>query len=308
MLTKFQQYLKNSLTHMKSFFFFALLFFFACGETTTPTANKQIDYQGHRGARGLFPENSITGLVKALDFPIQTLELDVVVSQDSQLILSHEPWFSHVICQYGDGQAITEAAAETLKLIHLDYKDIKSFDCGSRGNPRFPEQKKLKSYKPSFMDAISNVELHCRKTNRTPPHYNVELKSQPAWYDVFTPQPKKFVQLALQEIALLEIEEQITLQSFDPAILNEIHRQAPNISTSFLVENIDGLETNLKKLNFVPNIYSPYFKLLNVGAVNAMHQKGMKVIPWTINDPVIMKKLIEIGVDGIITDYPNLIP
>ena len=288
-----------------------LCLFFACGEPTTSSSTasteKKIDYQGHRGARGLYPENSITGLVKALDFPIQTLELDVVISQDSQLILSHEPWFSHVICQHGDGREITEQEAEALKIIDLDYKDIKTFDCGSRGNPRFSEQNKIKTYKPSFMDAISNVELHCRKTNRTPPRYNLELKSQPEWYGIFTPEPKKFVELALQEIDLLEIEAQITLQSFDPAILNEIHRQAPNISTSFLVENIDGLEANLKKLTFTPDIYSPYFKLLNVGAVDAMHKAGMQVIPWTINDPVIMKKLIEIGVDGIITDYPNLI-
>ena len=145
----------------------------------------------------------------------------------------------------------------------------------------------------------------CIRDRRTPPYYNVELKSQPEWYGKFTPQPKKFVELALQEISLLEIENQITLQSFDPAILNEIHRQAPHIATSFLVENIEGLEANLKKLTFTPTVYSPYFKLLNVGAINAMHKKGMKVIPWTINDPVIMKKLIEIGVDGIITDYPN---
>ena len=281
-----------------------LILLLACSETST-TKTKQIDYQGHRGARGLYPENSTVGLVKALDFQIQTLELDVVVSQDSQLILSHEPWFSHTICQHLDGQEITETEAEALKIIDLDYKDIKGFDCGSLGNPRFTEQKKIKTYKPSFMDAISNVELHCRKTKRTPPKYNVELKSRPSWYGVFIPQPKKFVQLALQEIELLEIENQITLQSFDPAILNEVHRQAPNISTSFLVENIDGLDANLKKLNFTPDIYSPYFKLLNVGAVNAIHQKGMKVIPWTINDPVIMKKLIEIGVDGIITDYPD---
>jgi len=284
-----------------------LFLFFACGESTTNNTNKQIDFQGHRGARGLFPENSITGLVKALDFPIQTLELDVVVSQDSQLILSHEPWFSHVICQHGDGQKITEEEAESLKIIDLDYKAIKAFDCGSRGNPRFPEQYKIKTYKPSFMDAISNVELHCRKTSRTPPRYNVELKSQPEWYKVYIPQPQRFVKLALQEIELLEVTDQITLQSFDPAILNEIHRQAPNISTSFLVENIDGLDANLKKLTFTPDIYSPYFKLLNVGTINAMHEKGMSVIPWTINDPVIMKKLIEIGVDGIITDYPNLL-
>jgi len=288
----------------KSLFFFFLITLAAC---QTDNKKTNIDYQGHRGARGLYPENSIPGLIKALDFPIKTLELDVVVSKDSQLILSHEPWFSGIICNHPDGQAVQAEEAEKLKIMEMNYQEIKAFDCGSRGNPRFSDQQKMKAHKPSFMDAISNVELHCRKQKRTIPYYNVELKSRPSWYGTFVPKPERFVKLALEEIKLLEIKDQIVLQSFDPAILNEIHKQDPEITTSFLIENMDGLEANLAKLNFVPNIYSPYFKLLNVGNVNAIHNKGMKVIPWTINDPVIMEKLIGIGVDGIITDYPDRI-
>lgn len=284
--------------------FLILLLMTACQPDARIT---DIDYQGHRGARGLYPENSIPGLLKALDFPIRTLEMDVVVSKDSQLVLSHEPWFSAVICNHPDGMAVSEAEAERLKLIELTYQQIKTYDCGSRGNPRFPEQEKIRSHKPSFMDAISNVELQCRKNKRSAPYYNVELKSRPSWYGEYVPEPEQFVKLALQEIDLLEIKDKIILQSFDPAVMNEIHRQDPEITTSFLVENIDGLEANLAKLTFIPDIYSPYFKLLNVGKVELAHDKGMKVIPWTINDPVIMKKLTAIGVDGIITDYPNRI-
>lgn len=286
------------------------LIFFGCqtkDQTAVAVSNKKIDYQGHRGARGLYPENSIIGLIKALDYPIQTLELDLVVSKDSQLILSHEPWFSNQICSHPDGRAIAEEEAENLLVYELDYKDIKAYDCGLRGNPRFEAQRKVAGYKPSFMDAVSNVELYCRKQDRALPHYNVELKSRPEWYGKRVPPPATFVRLALDEINLLDIKNRVTLQSFDPAILNEIHRRDSNVTTSFLVENIESVPTNLAKLDFKPDIYSPYFKLLNIGVVQSLHDQGIKVIPWTINDPTIMQKLIGIGVDGIITDYPDRI-
>lgn len=274
---------------------------------TTTATSKSIDYQGHRGARGLYPENSILGLIKALDYPIQTLEFDLVASKDSQLILSHEPWFSGTICSHPDGRPITEEEAKDIRIMDLEYKDIKKYDCGLRGNPRFEAQQKVATAKPSFMDAVSNVELFCRKEKRQPPFYNVELKSRPEWYGSLVPHPAEFVQMALQEIDLLEIKDRVVLQSFDTAILNEIHKQDPEIKVSYLIENIEGVKTNLAKLNFKPDIYSPYFKLLNIGNVKALHDQNIKVIPWTINDPVIMQKLIDIGVDGIITDYPDRI-
>jgi len=107
---------------------------------------------------------------------------------------------------------------------------------------------------------------------------------------------------------LLNIKDRATLQSFDTNILMEINDQDTSVVTAFLVENLLGLDENLAKIDFMPDKFSPYHMLLNENVINDAHDKGMLVVPWTVNDPEMMKKLIEIGVDGIITDYPNRIP
>ena len=122
------------------------------------------------------------------------------------------------------------------------------------------------------------------------------------------PQPAKFVQLILDELDLLNAKERVTLQSFDINILNEIHKQDSSVVTAQLVENTESVAENLAKINFTPDKYSPYYMLLNEEVIKDLHQRGILVVPWTVNDPEVMVKLREIGVDGIITDYPNLIP
>ena len=143
-----------------------------------------------------------------------------------------------------------------------DSDKIKSYDCGSRGNERFPEQQAMKVFKPSFMEVVSNVALYCKQNNRSLPYYNVELKSQPDYYGTLVPEPAEFVRLMLNEIKLLGIHDKVNLQSFDFNILKEIRKQDPKTSMAMLVENIDGLQANLDKLGFTPPIYSPYYCLL----------------------------------------------
>jgi glycerophosphoryl diester phosphodiesterase len=272
-------------------------------------ASTSIDWQGHRGARGLLPENTIPAFIKALAFPkVKTLELDVVISKDKQVIVSHEPWMSHHICSKPDGSPVTAEEAEQLLIYHMDYEEIKKYDCGSRGNHRFPEQQAISIHKPSLMDMVSQVELYCKQHNKTAPFYNIELKSQPEYYGIRVPQPAEFVRLVLDELDLLNIKDRVNLQSFDLNILKAIKQQEPGISLALLIENTDTPERNLERLGFVPNIYSPYFMLINEDVVEYVHGRGMKLIPWTINDTETMKRLVAIGVDGIITDYPNLIP
>jgi glycerophosphoryl diester phosphodiesterase len=275
--------------------------------TNTPSA-KVIDWQGHRGARGILPENTIPSFIKALEYDIKTLELDVVVSKDKQIIVSHEPWFSEHICTKPNGEPVTEAEAKSLNIYQLTYEEIKTYDCGMRGHVRFAEQQPMKVFKPSFMEMVSNVELHCKKNNRTLPHYNVEIKTEPEYYDVYTPAPEEFVRLMLKEISMLNIRDRVNLQSFDFNILREIKKQDPHISMAMLIENLNGVEANLDELGFTPPIYSPFYMLLNEEVIKEIHSKGMRIIPWTVNDPVEMKKLTDLGVDGIITDYPNRIP
>lgn len=261
------------------------------------------DWQGHRGCRGLKPENSLPAFLHALSIPqVTTLELDLAVSKDRQLIVSHDPFFNPAICLQADGKPFTEASSARLPLYQLTAAEIRSYDCGSIGNPKFPQQEKEKTYKPAFREVVAAV------TARKPGiHWNIEIKTQPDWDGVMHPPVEEFVQLVLDEIRRDKLEKQVTIQSFDVRALEAMHRAAPDIPLSYLVENADSLEQNLAKLTFTPDIFSPYYMTVNRSLVKKCHEKKIRVIPWTVNNVRAMRRLIRIGADGIITDYPNLI-
>jgi len=273
-----------------------------------PAPAEDYDWQGHRGARGLLPENTIPAFIKAMEFNVKTLELDVAVSKDKQIIVTHEPWFNHQICAKPDGTPVTEKEEKSLRIYDMTYEEIKQYDCGSRGNERFPDQQPMNVFKPSFMEVVGNVDLYCEQNQIRKPLFNVEIKSQPDYYGKMTPEPKEFVALMLNEIDLLGIKDRVNLQSFDFNILRAIREVDKEISTAALVDNIKGIKANIELLGYTPQNYSPYYMLLNKNAIKEAHAMGMKVIPWTVNDPKMMQRLKDIGCDGIITDYPNLIP
>lgn len=264
-----------------------------------------VDWQGHRGARGLLPENTIPAFKKALDLGMTTLELDVAVSADSQLIISHEPWMSAEICKKENGEEIGEEEATSIRIFELSYEEIKKYDCGTKAHSRFPQQEKRKTYKPSLKEMVQEVEAYAKEKNYPLPQYNIEIKSEESYDGIFTPEIATFVALTIKEIRDLGIEKRSNLQSFDLRALEEIHRQAPEITLAYLVEENENIEENLSLLSFLPEIYSPYHILVNQETMQVAKAKGMKVIPWTVNEKEEMKRLIDLGVDGIITDYPD---
>lgn len=262
------------------------------------------DWQGHRGCRGLMPENSIPGFLKALEFaPVRTLELDLAVSKDGQLIVSHEPWFNSDICRLANGEAIQDG--EALLVYQLTAAQLRAFDCGGNGNAKYPEQQKIQVWKPTLEETVAAVrEKYPDKSVR----WNLEIKSKPDWDGVRTPPIDSFAQLVVREIERLGLKGQCNVQSFDVRPLQIIHQISPDQTLALLTENLWGVDANLKSLGFTPNIYSPYYQLLSEKTIRICREKGMKIIPWTVNDPADMQKLIRLGVDGIITDYPNRIP
>jgi glycerophosphoryl diester phosphodiesterase len=157
------------------------------------------------------------------------------------------------------------------------------------------------------MDMVSNVEVFCEKNKRAKPRYNIEIKSQPSWDGIRTPRPEVFASMLWRELSLLQITDRVTIQSFDVRPLQILHRLDATIPIALLIENLDGVDKNIEKLGFTPAIYSPNYMLLNETVIADLKQKGIKIIPWTVNDPYAMKRLIELQVDGIITDYPNMI-
>jgi glycerophosphoryl diester phosphodiesterase len=260
----------------------------------------QIDIQGHRGCRGLFPENSLPAFEKAIDLGVTTLELDLAITKDHKVVVSHEPYMNSVICFDPDGNTIDASMERKYNLYQMTHEEIKQFDCGSKVHSNYPNQKKLKTYKPLLAEVFKLV-----KSKNSDVRFNIEIKSQPEYYGIYTPQPKAYVKLVLEEIKKHDMLSRANLQSFDLEILEEIDKQDPNMKVALLVDGNETIEDKLKALSFIPEIISPYFKLLTSEKVKDYKALGFEVIPWTINKVTDMKQLIAWNVDGIITDYPD---
>lgn len=253
------------------------------------------------------PENTIPAFLEALKYPVTTLELDVVISKDGKVIVSHEPWMNHVICTAPDGSDIPEAEEKQHNLYTLTLEEIRKYDCGAKGNPKFPRQQKIAATKPTLAEVVSAVKRHCQETDRTSPGFNIELKSHASAYGVFMPHPPEFVSIVLAELTFLHIEPHTTLQSFDVNVLREIKKQNADVSISYLVESGRNFDEAMATLGFTPQVFSPHYRLVSKGLVSTAHDQGIKIIPWTVNETRLFRKLIRLNVDGIITDYPDLI-
>ena len=271
--------------------------------SSSPAAIKTMDVQGHRGCRGLMPENSIPGFLKALELGVNTLELDVVISADKKVVVSHEPYFSHTICKDPLGRTIEKEHEESHNIFQMNLSDIQRYDCGTKPHPQFPAQLKIKTYKPTLGEVFTHVEAwNSESTEKI--NYSIELKRIPDYDDHFHPGAEEFVPLVLDEIRRVDVEERVILQSFDPECLEVAHRLAPDIRIAFLVE-VGNYEENMTLLSFVPNIYSPDYKLVDANLIAKVHNDKVGIIPWTVNDPEDIARMINLRVDGIISDYPD---
>ena len=264
-----------------------------------------LEWQGHRGARGLYPENTIGSMEEALKYPVTTLELDVVVSRDMKVVVSHEPWMNEEICLDKESKKIKGKA---FNLYKMNYEEIQKFDCGSLPHPRFPDQKKISVGKPTIDKLIETTETSLKRLNRKNVQYNIEIKSTPEdEKDGFQPEVEKFSDLVIKTIREKLPASKFTIQSFDWRVLRYIHKKYSDIRLVALTEDKISPEKDLETLGFKPYVYSPYYINLTSEHVDAFHRLGVKVIPWTVNDVIGMEKMVEMKVDGIITDYPNLI-
>ncbi|MDW8436922.1 MAG: glycerophosphodiester phosphodiesterase family protein [Chloroherpetonaceae bacterium] len=264
------------------------------------------DFEGHRGARGLLPENTIPSFLKALELGVTTLEMDVVITKDRQVVLSHEPYLSSEICSKPDGAPVSPSEEKAFNIYQMTYAELSRYDCGNRGNARFPEQKPMPAKKPLLRDVIRAVENARAQKGLPPVFYNIETKSTPEGDDVFHPRPDEFARLVYEEVKRNGALNRAIFQSFDERELEAFRKIDRDVYLCLLVDNQDGLEKNLARLSFTPQIYSPFYKLVTPELIQAARRRGMKVVVWTVNSLDEMKALKAMGVDGVITDYPNL--
>lgn len=256
---------------------------------------------GHRGCRGLYPENTLEAFKKALQLGVDTLEMDVCISQDLQVVVSHEPWFNHEIARQPDGTDITLENEKLFNLYQMPYVAIKAFDCGLKKHPRFPYQKKIATHKPLLSEVIDFAEQFSNQSIK----YNIEIKYTSDGNRLYHPDAALFSTLLLNLLEEKNIEKRTIVQCFDTDVLHFIHDIKPQQILSYLVEEQGTAAEHLKKLSFIPQIYSPDYTFLTAQEIDFCHAKNMLVIPWTVNETEEMKRLITLGVDGMISDYPD---
>lgn len=267
---------------------------------------EEFDVQGHRGCRGLYPENSIPGFFYALELGVTTLEMDVVITKDEQVILSHEPFISRQICLGLDGEELTEDEEEKLNIYKMEYDEVAQYDCGTKPHPYFPEQKKMQVSKPLLTDVINEIEDYIDKNDLDPVFYNIETKTTPEGDGEHHPAPEFFIDLLMDAIQQFDIENRVIIQSFDVRTLQAMKQYYPEYKLALLVGGEQDINRQLVELGFTPEIVSPHYSHLkkeDLGLEIAKEQ--IELIPWTVNEVNDMEWLIEHGTKSIITDYPD---
>lgn len=272
----------------------------------TKVSAQKFDLQGNRGARGIAPENTIPGMIRALDLGVNTLSMNAVISKDKRVVLSQEPYFNHEISTKPDGKPISLKDQKKYNIYKMDYDELKKFDVGSKVHSRFPHQQKMQVGKPLLEETIDAVEEYVKQKKLSRPNYSIETKTIPKGDGEFQPEPAEFVELIMEIVNRKKIAKRVTIQSFDVRTLQYLHVHYPKVKTSLLIDEKIDFELNIQELGFKPTVYSPYAVLVGKGLIERCHEAGVKIIPWTVNTEKDMKYLIELGVDGVITDYPNL--
>lgn len=272
--------------------------------TTFPT----FSYEGHRGARGLYPENSIGAMKVAIDLPkITTLEMDCHITKDKKVVVYHDDYLNPKFVTYDNGQELEGKDSKGI-LYNYTWAELANFDLGLKGNVDFPEQKKTSTKISLLADLIDEAEAYAKTKRQSPMFYNIETKSNEKKDHVSHPAPQEFSDLVLQVVIDKGIAPRTVIQSFDKRTIQYINKTYPQIKTSYLIggNNKLSIKELIDDLGFKPFIISPYYKIVDEKFVREAHKEGLKVIPWTVNTKEEIQALEALKVDGIISDYPNL--
>lgn len=282
-----------------------------------------LDLQGHRGARGLAPENTLAGFRTAMTVGVTTLELDLGVSADGQVVVAHDPELNPNFTRDAQGRWLQAAgpALHSLTLAELQRYDVGRLKPGTRYAGLYPEQQPVDGERIPTLDAVFAMVAQAGKDRL---RFNLETKISPLSPGL-TPAPDVFVRAVLAVIDKHGLRSRVTLQSFDWRTLRVAQKLAPDLATVALtarlpsINNLDderwtaglrlhdhaGSVAQLVKAAGV-GTWSPFHGELTEALLAEAHALGLKVVPWTVNDPAQMQRLLAWGVDGLITDRPDL--
>jgi len=264
--------------------------------------------EAHRGGRGLWPENTIIAMQNVMKIDgITTLEMDTHITKDGKVVVTHDDYLSPGFMLTASGEDIPATDAKKYPIYQMDYKDLKAFDLGTKPLAGFPRQQKIKTYIPLLEELIDAVQKDIKANKRKQVFYNIETKCDIAGDGITNPEPAVFVKKLMDVIEKKKIMPYVVIQSFDKRTIQILHEKYPNVKTSFLVANKKTYQENITDLGYKPFILSPVWQMVNDEMIKKAHADGVKVIPWTVNKVEDMNALRALGVDGIISDYPDLL-
>ena len=289
-----------------------------------------IDLQGHRGTRGLAPENTLAAFRTALAVGVTTLETDLAMTRDGVLVLSHDPNLSAAVTRASDGKWLSEDGAP---IFSLSARDLAQYDVG-RLNPahkyaeQWTEQRARDGERIPTLQQLFDLARDAVSPGGRPVRFNIETKITPT-SGATTPGAESYARAVVDAVRSAKMADRVTVQSFDWRTLREVRKRAPEIATACLTIDSSGMNTvlpdtsggspwqaglkaadyggSLPKLAHAAgcSIWSPFWRNVTADNVAEAQALKLKVIPWTVNDPAEIERLATLGVDGIITDYPD---
>jgi glycerophosphoryl diester phosphodiesterase len=262
------------------------------------------EVHGHRGCAGPVPENTLTAFLHAMASGCEWIEMDVVVTRDGEVLVSHEPWMNAQLCRKPDGTRMTEEEGRAANIFRMPLAEAQSFPClpSTAGPAAGPWPKDWR--KPTLAEVVRATDRFATEHRLAPVKFNIEIKSGPELYGTYQPMPAPFAERVLNAIAELDIGARCMVQCFDVAVLEAVHAIHPDLPVALLVDNTEGLEANLRRLDFTPHFYSPDLTLVDEALVHALRGKKIGLLVWTVNEVADIRRMIALGVDGIITDHP----
>jgi glycerophosphoryl diester phosphodiesterase len=255
-----------------------------------------IDLQGHRGARGLLPENTLPAFERAIALGVTTVELDVGITRDGVVVIHHDRTLNPDLARGPDGQWVRAPAPA----IHsLTFAELQRYDVG-RIRPGSDYFSRFKDQKPIDGTRIPRLEDLLKKDGKV--RFNIETKISPeAPHETLAPEP--FARALIAEVRKAGVEKRTTIQSFDFRTLKVVEREAPEIATAYLTSRRHPYPEKVHEAG--GKIWSPDFTSLGKENLDRAKSLGLKVIPWTVNEPGDIARMLDMGVDGIISDYPD---
>ena len=275
---------------------------------SSPAAtHERPEVHGHRGCRGLLPENTLPAFLHALALGVDVLELDVVISADQQVVVSHEPWLAARLGRGPAGERLSAQHEQDYNLYRMPYATIRQCVVGEWPHPSFPGQQPHASYRPLLRELLATIEAAGQRLGRAPVGYSIELKSTPAGDEIFHPVPARFVELVLAEVHAAAVQARTTLLSFDARILQAARQQAPAQALCLLNEEPASVTALFGQLGFVPEFFGSDYQLLSPALIQELSSTypQLRLVPWTVNELPDLQQALAWGVFGITTDYPD---